>query len=284
MHKYKKAALKITIICFILLISGWTSTYSKKIFRSSSNNTIEAIKLSSKHTSFAKQNFLNAYNKFIASADDKTIKLKSGKSFIWDDGKNKSFDEKFENADLEDMVSQEYITGVNWSSPPAFEYSPGRIRNEEFLKAIYGNSESEVLKNCVKLNWFGKNILVNKINGAADSLNSIIRELSALPKEMKKYFTVTSGTFCWRNIAGTKLHSMHSFALAIDINTKFSNYWRNSSAKNYVNRIPFDIVNVFEKHGFIWGGKWYHYDTMHFEFRPEFFSKGINENDVSNNF
>jgi hypothetical protein len=26
---------------------------------------------------------------------------------------------------------------------------------------------------------------------------------------------------------------------------------------------------VFEKHGFIWGGKWYHYDTMHFEYRPE---------------
>ncbi|MEJ2663631.1 MAG: M15 family metallopeptidase, partial [Spirochaetia bacterium] len=25
----------------------------------------------------------------------------------------------------------------------------------------------------------------------------------------------------------------------------------------------------FEKYGFIWGGKWYHYDTMHFEYRPE---------------
>ena len=25
----------------------------------------------------------------------------------------------------------------------------------------------------------------------------------------------------------------------------------------------------FETHGFIWGGKWYHYDTMHFEYRPE---------------
>ncbi|MDP3291618.1 MAG: M15 family metallopeptidase, partial [Sulfuricurvum sp.] len=22
-------------------------------------------------------------------------------------------------------------------------------------------------------------------------------------------------------------------------------------------------------HGFIWGGRWYHYDTMHFEYRPE---------------
>ena len=30
-----------------------------------------------------------------------------------------------------------------------------------------------------------------------------------------------------------------------------------------------EIVRIFEKHGFIWGGRWYHYDTMHFEYRPE---------------
>jgi hypothetical protein len=29
------------------------------------------------------------------------------------------------------------------------------------------------------------------------------------------------------------------------------------------------IVRVFERHGFIWGGRWRHYDTMHFEYRPE---------------
>ncbi|NUM57423.1 MAG: M15 family metallopeptidase, partial [Bdellovibrionaceae bacterium] len=27
----------------------------------------------------------------------------------------------------------------------------------------------------------------------------------------------------------------------------------------------------FESEGFIWGGKWNHYDTMHFEYRPELF-------------
>jgi len=29
-------------------------------------------------------------------------------------------------------------------------------------------------------------------------------------------------------------------------------------------------VKVFKKHGFIWGGNWYHFDGMHFEYRPEF--------------
>ncbi|MGC1959145.1 MAG: M15 family metallopeptidase, partial [Pseudolabrys sp.] len=35
------------------------------------------------------------------------------------------------------------------------------------------------------------------------------------------------------------------------------------------NRIPIEIVRIFEKQGFIWGGYWYHFDTMHFEYRPE---------------
>jgi hypothetical protein len=26
------------------------------------------------------------------------------------------------------------------------------------------------------------------------------------------------------------------------------------------------VAWIFEKHGFIWGGEWYHYDTMHFEY------------------
>ena len=47
-------------------------------------------------------------------------------------------------------------------------------------------------------------------------------------------------------------------------------YWRPHGASIlYRNRMPPEIVTIFEKHGFIWGGKWYHFDTMHFEFRPE---------------
>ena len=50
-------------------------------------------------------------------------------------------------------------------------------------------------------------------------------------------------------------------------------YWRwqtpaqlaTFSRKNW----PNEIVEAFERHGFIWGGKWWHFDTMHFEYRPE---------------
>jgi peptidoglycan LD-endopeptidase CwlK len=39
------------------------------------------------------------------------------------------------------------------------------------------------------------------------------------------------------------------------------------------NSYPQEIVELFEKHGFIWGGKWSHFDLMHFEYRPEVLKK-----------
>ena len=67
---------------------------------------------------------------------------------------------------------------------------------------------------------------------------------------------------------------MHAYGAAIDINTEYSAYWRwskRSKDGHYVwtNQIPEEIVAIFERHGFIWGGRWYHFDTMHFEYRPE---------------
>lgn len=63
--------------------------------------------------------------------------------------------------------------------------------------------------------------------------------------------------------------SRHS---AFDLNLSYSDYWLwNAKSKNVPNknRMPRQIVEIFERHGFIWGSKWYHYDTMHFEYRPE---------------
>ena len=32
---------------------------------------------------------------------------------------------------------------------------------------------------------------------------------------------------------------------------------------------PETVIKIFEKYGFVWGGTWDEYDTMHFEYRPE---------------
>jgi hypothetical protein len=116
---------------------------------------------------------------------------------------------------------------------------------------------------------------VTRRHGVDRALASALGELSGLGERIRPYLTPSAGTFNWRPIAGTTRLSPHSFATAIDINTAFSNYWRWAPQGTagqpivYKNRIPPEVVHVFERHGFIWGGRWYHYDTMHFEYRPE---------------
>ena len=78
---------------------------------------------------------------------------------------------------------------------------------------------------------------------------------------------VTGGTFSWRSIAGTHFRSSHSWGIAIDLDTKRADYWRYQTANpdgpfKWKNRYPQAIVDAFEAEGFIWGGRWYHFDTM----------------------
>jgi hypothetical protein len=44
-------------------------------------------------------------------------------------------------------------------------------------------------------------------------------------------------------------------AAAIDLNTQMAEYWLWNPRSPYRNRIPAEVVDIFEKHGFIWGGK-----------------------------
>jgi len=86
----------------------------------------------------------------------------------------------------------------------------------------------------------------------------------------------------WRNIASSENRSYHAYGAAIDLIPKSSSglevYWLWTSAKNiewwnvpYSRRYhpPDEVIKIFESFGFIWGGKWRYYDTIHFEYRPE---------------
>ncbi|WFU33721.1 M15 family metallopeptidase [Bradyrhizobium brasilense] len=59
---------------------------------------------------------------------------------------------------------------------------------------------------------------------------------------------------------------MHGYAAAIDLNLEVcaDRLWAGKGKSiPYENRMPREIVDIFERHGFIWGGKWGHYDTVH---------------------
>lgn len=147
-----------------------------------------------------------------------------------------------------------------------------RCRNYELLGAVYGASEDEVRANLTTVKFLDTNLAFNSKNGASKALKEVANELNALVKtqpELKKYLQNIGGTFKWRKIAGTNQLSAHSYGIAIDINVSHSSYWR--WQKEYKNEIPQQIVHAFERHKFIWGGRWHHFDTMHFEYRPEFF-------------
>jgi hypothetical protein len=225
------------------------------------------------------EKLIKSYPGFISGFSNNYIIFKDGTKLVWDDGiKNKSFKDLLEKPDLKDMSGQIYTTG-SLKSPPVKNFDPGRVRNEAFFMKIYGSTEKEVRRHLTEITWcpklVGQKIRVTTINGLDKKLMHVSKELDEHP-ELKKYLTNIGGTFTWRNIAGTDRHSMHSFGMTIDINTAYSDYWQwackctnEDAVFTYKNRIPQIIVDIFEKYGFIWGGKWYHFDTMHFEYRPE---------------
>lgn len=215
---------------------------------------------------------IKAYPQFRLHYNDNAIVFVDGTKIVYDDGKKKGFVEMLDNCDIEDMFSMAYDAK---SSVPGYLNDCGRGRNEQLFKKMYGRNETEVRKNLTVVEWFGQKVLFTNINGANKQLEKVAAELKSKPY-LKKYL-IKASTFYWRKVRGTQRQSAHSYGMTIDINTSYSNFWLWTNPKStetdklkYENRIPKEIVEVFEKYGFIWGGRWYHYDTMHFEYRPEF--------------
>jgi peptidoglycan L-alanyl-D-glutamate endopeptidase CwlK len=154
----------------------------------------------------------------------------------------------------------------------------GRFRLHKLLGFMYGETEEQVRRNLVEITWLpktvNKKILVTNVNDVDKKLQLISCELDLLPKKFRKYFIKLSGTFNFRNIKDSDALSPHSYGIAIDLNKQYGNYWKWDLDKGLQltrrNKIPSQVVRVFEKNGFIWGGRWTSYDTMHFEYRPEF--------------
>jgi len=204
--------------------------------------------------------------------------LPGGRRVPFDDGRNKSFDQRLAEPDLKDIFLIPYRPGP--IRPVDIENEdPGRVRVEALFAATYGApAEAAAAQVCVR--FLGTPIRVHK--KIAPALARVAERLAkARDAELGlgPFLRRNSGGFAARKIAGTDRISAHSFGIAIDLDKSESDYWRwqKRPPLRWRNRFPQAIVDAFEAEGFIWGGRWYHYDTMHFEYRPELFGPPCRE-------
>lgn len=218
------------------------------------------------------QCLMEAYPDQIIGIKDNAIIWHDSTSFPYDDRIEKSVEEMLDNADIEDMSHWIY------SDHTDIHNDAGRIRNEPFFKKMYGCNKSEMMQKTTTIVWcpqtVNQRLRITTVNGVDKQLKKVSDELDRHPEWIQ--FISGPSTINWRVVAGTHRLSPHSYGIAIDIGVPQSNYWKwdypnakETDKIGYKNRFPIELVEIFEKHGFIWGGRWTHYDNMHFEYRPE---------------
>ena len=204
--------------------------------------------------------------------------MQSGKKLLYDDGKKKNQAQKSANPDLQDMLEQIYPLGKISELLPAHN-NPGCVRHYSLLKEVYGANKTKIQSNLVKVSIGYKFVEFNRNNQAAQSLKSVMKELLPLARNSYKIYGAafpSSGTFNYRLIGSTSRLSSHAFGIAIDLNSHKNDYWRWNTREDGQKRLdsyPQEIVGIFEKYGFVWGGKWGNFDIMHYEYRPEILIK-----------
>jgi hypothetical protein len=213
---------------------------------------------------------------------DNTLTTQRGETWVFDENKGHlPRTELLNQADLMTQMAQPYPAGMPASLPGPHQ-DPGRMRSEALFKALYGHSALEVQSHLVSVPWApnGRSLMFNRLHGAAPALQRVGQALAENPA-LAAYVRKPMGSFHWRPIAGTTRKSMHSFGAAVDfaLPRRLGHYWQWRGCTEdgpcpYPEAVLRDtllqqVVAAFEKEGFIWGGKWAHYDTVHFEYRPE---------------
>lgn len=262
----------LSILFFLLFCSSWGYRFEAK------EDCSLQPQSANENYPIGVQKLMAAYPSHVAGYEDGFLIFHDQTRLLYDDGKTKTHVELVEDPDVEDMFFYPYPKKP-LSTPPDPIQDPGRIRNDAFFKKMYGQTSEDVQQHLVDIDWcpqtLGQTLRVTTVNGVDKQLSKISEVLDQHP-EWAEYTRAMGRGFNWRVVAGTTRLSAHSFGIALDISRSFSDYWLrdiNSADETlpvpYKNRMILDFIEIFEQHGFIWGGKWYHYDTMHFEYRPE---------------
>jgi hypothetical protein len=147
------------------------------------------------------------------------------------------------------------------------------------------HNDNEAYQRVKSIRFLGRSIMVHyAIMEDLSLVEELILELAKTDPRVQSWINNINvvDAWNWRNIADTQTRSFHAYGLAIDILPKSlggkETYWLWAAGRNlewwnipYNGRFhpPDAVIKAFESYGFIWGGKWLLFDTMHFEYRPE---------------
>ena len=109
-------------------------------------------------------------------------RLPGGKLYPFDDGREKSFEEKLAAPDLEDTFSQAYRTGPLVPVTQENE-DPGRIRFDPLFHAAYGASEA--LVDVVGIRFLGQKLRVHR--KVAPAFGRVEKRLEAALRRLPPY-------------------------------------------------------------------------------------------------
>jgi hypothetical protein len=168
--------------------------------------------------------------------------------------------------------------------PPLLDESPTYCTDVQ--ESLWGQTDREIRSHGRSTTFLDHRMFVNHL--LVDALAAVEREIldaAASDGSMAAWIDQLDITYSLmdRGIAGSPTRSHHAWGMAIDLVPKsygrLNVYWRWSRVFNRDewHRIPLDrrwspplgVVEIFERHGFVWGGKWPHFDNIHLEYRPE---------------
>ena len=202
----------------------------------------------------------------------------SGETFLLGQDSGRPHRQRLADPSIAEMFTHVYPLQFDLERRNTPWDDPGRARHDGLFRALYGHTENEVAASLLWVEYKGSSqgarFSANSRQCVAQQLQAALDAIASEGPEMDKFFAKVGGSFNWRVIAGTGRLSAHSYGIAVDFNTEFGGYWRWSGDKEgnvgpYKNKYPEPLVRHMERFGFIWGGKWHHFDGMHFEYRPE---------------
>jgi hypothetical protein len=163
--------------------------------------------------------------------------------------------------------------------------SPGGTRSPFFDTLWQARNRTEAFAHQQWIGFLGRQVHIHRIIAAPlGRVDARIRELAETDPEIPLWLNSLDSItgWNWRNIAGSASRSFHSYGAAVDLLMKTEagreTYWQWTAAKGIDWRTvpsdkkqnpPVTVIRAFEDQGFIWGGRWSRYDTMHFEYHPE---------------